>query len=186
MPEKVKTLITERLILNELVLDHAPDYQKGFADYNVIRHMNAAVPWPYSDNGVEDFLTNTILPFQGKSVWAWAIFFKEDQDNLIGSISLRISDKDNRGFWLAHPYWGHGYMTEAADAVNAHAFHHLGFEKLLLTNAKGNHRSRRVKEKTGARLVSVVPTKAVDSSYTEAEQWELLKEEWLKRQDAKP
>jgi len=178
MKKKIETLQTERLILSELTLDHQQDYQDGFADYEVIRHMNGLVPWPYPNNGAREFMEQSVLPNQGKTLWTWGLFLKQNPNSLIGTITLRKSAVDNRGFWLAQKYWGKGYMTEAAEAVNAYAFEKLGFEKLLFTNAKGNKRSRRIKEKTGSTLVKILPMDAVDPQYTEAEHWELTKESW--------
>ena len=54
----------------------------------------------------------------------------------------------------------------------------LGFDKLVFTNAVGNSRSRRIKEKTGARLVEVVPGTFVNPDFTRQEVWELTKDEW--------
>ena len=73
-------------------------------------------------------------------------------------------------------------MTEAVAPVTAYAFNDLGFDKLVFTNAKGNTRSRRIKEKTGARLVSVAPAEFVDASLTEQEIWELRREDWQRAQ----
>lgn len=41
-------------------------------------------------------------------------------------------------------------MTETTDAVTDYAFYVLGFDKLIVSNAVGNTRSRRIKEKAGA------------------------------------
>jgi len=165
-----------------VTLKDEKDFYKGFVDYEIIRHLNGRVPWPYPKTGVHDYLIRH-LPNQGKTEWMWGLFLKDHPDKLIGSISLYVSDVTNRGFWLRRQDWGHGYMTEAAEAVNKFAVEELGFEKLLFNNAKGNHRSCRIKEKTGARLVRIDPVKAVDPQYTEAEYWELTKEEWQKQHD---
>ena len=69
-------------------------------------------------------------------------------------------------------------MTEAVEPVMDYAFGPLGFESLTFANARGNHRSRRVKEKTGARMVRTEPRKYVSPDYTESEIWELTKSEW--------
>lgn len=171
---------TERLFLKPLTLEDEPAYTKGFVDYEVIRHMAVRVPWPYPKGGVKDFIETQILPFQGKTVWQWGIFLKDNPDDLIGSITLRKSNTDNRGFWLAKPYWGKGYMTEAVQPITRYAFEDLGFDILRFTNAKGNERSKRIKEKTGARFVTLKPTTSVDPQYTHSEQWELTKKEWKK------
>lgn len=178
---QVETLYTQRLILKALTLDHVADYQSGFADYEVIRHMNGRVPWPYPDDGVLTFVETEVLPHQGRTLWQWGLFLKEAPEKLIGSISLRLSDYDNRGFWLAKDYWGRGLMTEACIKVTEYAFTKLEFDVLRFTNAKGNHRSHRIKEKQGARWVKNSPMKAVDPEYTEAEHWELTKENWKKK-----
>lgn len=178
----IETLSTPRLLLKEIKAEHIADYQNGFADYDVIRHMNSRVPWPYPKTGAKDFLESTVFPHQGKTIWQWGIFQKQEPEKLIGSISLRKSDVDNRGFWLAKAYWGHGFMTEATDAATRYAFENLGFTILRFTNAKGNTRSARIKEKQGARYVKTVPLQAVDHDYREAEHWELTKDMWREQQ----
>jgi RimJ/RimL family protein N-acetyltransferase len=179
MNTTVKTLSTKRLILRQIDLSYERDYFEGFVDYEVIKHMNGRVPWPYPKNGVREFFEREIIPHQGKTIWQWGIFLKDNPDKLIGSISIRKNDEDNRGFWLAKQFWGHGYMTEASNIVTQFAFEELGFEVLHFTNARGNIRSRRIKEKAGARLVKMSPMKAVDPMYTESEHWELTKTKWL-------
>lgn len=174
----IPTFETERLLLKPISLDDVEGYEKGFVDYDVIRHLAAHVPWPYPVGGVQDFMENHLLPHQGKSKWCWGIFLRTDQKNLIGSIEIRLSTTDNRGFWLAKKYWGKGYMTEAVDPVMAYAFEELNFEKMVFTNAKGNQRSRRIKEKTGAKFIGLKSAKFTDPQYTDSEVWELTKACW--------
>jgi ribosomal-protein-alanine N-acetyltransferase len=69
-------------------------------------------------------------------------------------------------------------MTEAVVPVMDYAFAELGFKKLVFCNAVGNIRSRRVKEKTGARLVRREPASFRNPDYKEREVWELTGEEW--------
>lgn len=179
MSAPVATLKTARLILRPVGLEDAPDYEKHFVDYEVIRNLAAAVPWPYPAGGVEAFLRDVILPRQGLDRWTWGIFRKENPGALIGCVDLwRAGNPENRGFWLGRAYWGQGLMAEATDTVTDHAFTHLGFEKLVFSNAVGNLRSRRVKEKAGARLIGTRPARFVDPAFTVSETWELTKEEW--------
>jgi RimJ/RimL family protein N-acetyltransferase len=69
-------------------------------------------------------------------------------------------------------------MTEAVFPVMDYAFDVLGFERLFFSNALGNERSRRVKEKTGARFLRTEPGKFVNPLYTEREIWELTRDQW--------
>ncbi len=169
---------TKRLILKPITLDDVQAYEKGFVDYEVIRHLAAHVPWPYPKGGVHEFLAHHILPAQGKSNWCWGLFLKANSKDLIGSLEIRLSKTDNRGFWLAKQHWGKGYMSEAVEPVMTYAFEELNFEKMIFTNAKGNQRSRRIKEKTGAKFMSLKPVQFIDPQYTESEIWELTKAEW--------
>ncbi len=70
-------------------------------------------------------------------------------------------------------------MTEAVEPVMDYAFNSLEFESLVFANALGNTRSRRVKEKTGARFVDVRPVSCVDPEYTQQEVWTLSKDDWI-------
>jgi len=69
-------------------------------------------------------------------------------------------------------------MTEAVFPITDYAFDSLGFERLVFCKAAGNERSRRVKEKTGARVLRTEPAKFVNRAYTNREIWELTKDEW--------
>lgn len=174
---------TDRLILKPVTEADIPCYEKHFIDYEVIRHLASAVPWPYPENGVESWVKNVILPSQGKDRWVWGIFLQTRPAKLIGVVDLWENGKpENRGFWLGRKFWGKGIMTEAVIPITEFAFTKLGFEKLVFSNAKGNDRSRRVKEKTGAKLIRVEPMTFVDPIYNEHEIWELTKENWLKHQ----
>ncbi len=76
-------------------------------DYEIIRFLSAKVPWPYPDNGVEDFFLNEILPNQGETRWVWGIFLKEAPNELIGAVDLwQHASPENRGFWLGKKFWG--------------------------------------------------------------------------------
>jgi RimJ/RimL family protein N-acetyltransferase len=175
----IPTLETDRLLLKEVALAHIADYEKYFIDYEVVQHLSGAVPWPYPENGIESFIKNVIVPQQGKDKWVWGIFLKTNPDELIGVVDLwRDGKPENRGFWLGRKFWGNGFMTEATEKVTEYAFTELGFEKLTFSNAVGNLRSRRVKEKTGAVLIGVEPAEFVRKDYKEHEIWELTKDAW--------
>ncbi len=171
---------TSRLILKPVSITDIPAYQKYFVDFEVIRFLSSAVPWPYPENGVEYFLENLILPRQGIDRWCFGIYLQTKPDELIGCVDLwREPRPENRGFWLGRPFWGQGLMTEAVGPVTEYAFSELGFDVLYFSNALGNLASRRVKEKSGATLLGIRPASFVSSEFTEAELWELKKEKWM-------
>lgn len=170
---------TKRLILREITEADIPAYEENFIDYAVISQLTRAVPWPYPENGILNYIRTEIHAKQGKDKWVWGIVLKDKPEELIGAVELRREGKpEHRGFWLGKKFWGQGIMTEAVKPVMNYAFDVLGFEKLIFSNAAGNKRSRRIKEKTGARLIRLEPAEYVDPAYTEREVWEITKQEW--------
>ena len=184
MTEKpmIPDLEAERLFLRGLRLSDAENYQKRFAHWEIARWLNHNIPWPYPPDGAKSFIQNIVLPRQGKDCWFWGIFLKENQQDLIGCMDLRRKgNPGNRGFWLAKEHWGKGLMTEAVFRVLDFAFKELGFGKLTFDGAAENAASRRIKEKTGCRLIRTEPRKFCDPKLKEiSEIWELTKEDWLK------
>lgn len=177
----VPTLKTTRLILRAIQEKDLPSYQKNFADWDVIRNLSKVVPWPYPKDGVKQFYDSVLQPNQGKTRWSWGIFVKENFDEMIGMIEIfQLQGKENRGFWLAKNHWGKGFMSEAVIPVTDFAFRQIGFDKLRFGNAVGNDRSRRIKEKTGARRIGTRPFEFVDPSFSEIELWEITRSEWIR------
>jgi [ribosomal protein S5]-alanine N-acetyltransferase len=184
MPE-IPTFETARLLLRGVTQADAPAIQKNFNDYAVIRELASIVPWPYPADGALDFIRNHVLPAQGNGRWVWGLFLKDAPQELIGIIDLRrIGKPEHRGFWLARKHWGKGLMTEATTVITDHAFDELGFEALIFSNAVGNVRSRRIKEKSNAVLCRIEPAKFVNPDYTQHEVWELTKSAWKKHHSA--
>ena len=182
MTDPLPIFNTERLLLRGVTEADIPAYTRHFVDYRVIRHLASTVPWPYPEHGVRDYVRDLVLPVQGKDHWLWGLFLKTSPDELIGAVELwRDGTPEHRGFWLGHRFWGRGLMTEAVAPVMDHAFDVLGFDVLVFSNARGNNRSRRIKEKTGARLLRIMSGEFVDPVYTHREIWELTAAEWRAR-----
>ena len=57
------------------------------------------------------------------------------------------------GYIIHHPYWGHGYATEAARVVKEYAFGTLGLGALHANMPWNHDASRRVAEKIGMRRI---------------------------------
>jgi len=83
-------------------------------------------------------------------------------DEPIGSIGLMVGTASNLtlpptegeiGYWIAEPFWGRGYTTEAAHQLVRRAFTESGITTLWCGWFEGNDRSRRVGEKCGFRHV---------------------------------
>ncbi len=80
------------------------------------------------------------------------------RDMPVGAVELMLNgrtgmtardDECELGYWLGRPFWGRGYMTEAAAELVRRAFETLGMRAVWCGYYDGNERSRRVQEKLG-------------------------------------
>ena len=83
---------------------------------------------------------------------------EKDNNITIGSIELKLNDhtdmtdKDDEcelGYWLGKPFWGRGYMTEAAEEILRYGFENLNMSVIWCGYYDGNNKSKRVQEKLG-------------------------------------
>ena len=176
-------LETERLILRPLREDDAPAIQRHFPQWEVVRNLLSKVPWPYPADGAETNTRDTLQKMAAGEMLVWVIVLKGDAaDEPVGRIDLRpdAGDHEMRGFWLAPEHWGQGLMTEAAEAVTAHAFETLRWPWIWVTNAADNAASHRIKEKQGFELMEVTEGEFVEGRKPR-EVWRLTREAWLAR-----
>ena len=123
-------LTTKRLILRPMQLSDAAAIQRLFPRWEVVRFLDAHVPWPYPSDGALSHLCDSALPAMAEGrEWHWTLRPKPEvvpgavPDSLLGAISLMDSPDNNRGFWLAPEWRGLGLMTEACIAVTDFWFH---------------------------------------------------------------
>jgi RimJ/RimL family protein N-acetyltransferase len=85
----------------------------------------------------------------------WATVLKDEQ-KYVGCCGLRAAPKESAahlGYYLARPYWGRGFASEASTAFIDLAFTRLGLSRLLADVDEGNAVSRHILEKFGFNLV---------------------------------
>lgn len=179
-------LQTPRLVLRPVRAKDAPVIQRRFPRWEVVRWLDAKVPWPYPVDGAATHVASCLEEMARGEKSHWAIIPKSGPADLIGTIGLWPDDgvsRSQRGFWLDTEFHGKGLMSEAADRVTDYAFRKLGWSHLWLTNAQDNHASRRIKERQGARLVDLMIGQYVGGSASQMV-WLLTRENWMARQAA--
>ena len=90
--------------------------------------------------------------FRSRGFGLWSVFFKENQDDLIGFCGLRVfGDPDDvEILYGIHPsHWGQGLATEASEAVLNFGFQTCGLNKIYAGADAPNAASFRVMEKLG-------------------------------------
>jgi RimJ/RimL family protein N-acetyltransferase len=145
---------TERLLLRPGWVEDAPALFDAIADERIVRNL-ASAPWPYRLDDAEAFLATERKPDQVN----FLIFRRmPGETRLVGSIGFGRTPDGNRefGYWIARPFWGRGYATEAGRAVLKLARDSLRLPRLHSGHFLDNPASGRVLEKLGFRPTGVI------------------------------
>lgn len=138
---------TERLLLRPGWPEDAPALADAIGDKAIVSKL-ATAPWPYGIEDAEEFLR---LPRE-QSLPDFLIFARTwGSPRLVGSIRLHRDEQGEAelGFWIARPYWGLGFATEAGRAVVALADQGLRAPQLVARHFVDNPGPGRVLRKLG-------------------------------------
>ena len=149
---------TDRLLLRPGWAEDAPALARAIADEQIVRNL-ATAPWPYALKDAEAFLASPRDPVMPS-------FLITERTNgaprIVGACGLgrRPSGAVEMGYWIARPYWGKGFATEASRALIDIA-RTLKLPRLEASHFIDNPASGRVLEKLG-----FVPTGLSASRYS--------------------
>ena len=137
---------TERLLLRPGWAEDAPALARAIADEQVVRNL-ATAPWPFALQDAEAFLAAPRDP----ALPHFLIMERTDgAPRIVGACGLgrRPSGAVEMGYWIARPYWGRGFATEASQALIDIA-RTLKLPRLEASHFVDNPASGRVLEKLG-------------------------------------
>jgi len=148
------TIETERLLLREFNPEDWSAVHEYAVDPQVYRHM----PWgPNSEDETRAFVERAMARQleEPRLHFELAVTLR-GSGQLIGGCGIRAADERFRsadmGYCLRQDCWGKGLGTEAASALIAFGFEHLGVHRIWATCDTGNTRSAHVLEKSGMAL----------------------------------
>ncbi|HEV2221397.1 MAG TPA: GNAT family N-acetyltransferase [Candidatus Acidoferrales bacterium] len=183
LAQNIPTLETPRLLLRPLELADAPQIQVLFPQWEIVRYLRNAIPWPYPADGALQYVRDVALPAIARGeAWHWTLRLTIEPEQVIGFISLIKGETENRGFWMSPPWQGRGLMSEACDAVTDYWFNVLKFPVLRVPKAVANRASRRISEKQGMRVVVTEERDYVGGRFA-TEIWQITAEEWHGRRN---
>ena len=137
--------VTERLLLRPAWPEDAEALFGGIADEGVVRNL-ARAPWPYLPKHADEFVARGQDPRMPSFLMTLP---GEDGSQIIGSVGLgEYEDGVELGYWIARPFWGQGYATEAAGGVLEVA-RLLGYRTINAGHFLDNPASGRVLRKLG-------------------------------------
>ena len=145
------TLKTQRLILRPYTLDDAPELQRLIGERDVAATL-MIVPHPYEDGMAEEWIGKRQDLFDKGEIVNFAVTHRKD-GYLIGGIGFhaieREAERAEIGYWIAKPYWGNGYATEAARAVVKFGFEVMKLNRIHAAHFSNNPASGRIMRKIG-------------------------------------
>jgi RimJ/RimL family protein N-acetyltransferase len=153
-------LHTARLLLRDFRDDDLDLLHAYHTDPDVLRYLGRVEPWTGEE--IRHFLYCSRLArlHSNREQYNLAVVRVED-DILVGDCSLtRLFSSANVrgpgaamiGYAFDRRFWGHGYATEAAEALIRFAFEQLGVASVFGGCCPENIGSRRVLEKAGLRF----------------------------------
>ena len=136
---------TERLLLRPSWPEDAAELHQAIADEGIVRNL-ARAPWPYTVNDAVQFATqahDTLYP-------AFLLMLRtHGAPRIIGACGIGNYDGSAElGYWIARPYWGLGFATEASRAV-VNIAKAIGHKKLTASHFTDNLASGNVLRKLG-------------------------------------
>ena len=135
-------LVTRRLTLRPPIAFDADEIALWLANWNVAR-MLGPVPFPYHRMDAEEWIAGLADKPEG-------LVYTIHRERLIGAVGIEGGGPEPRlGYWLAEPWHGKGFMTEAARSLLAYAFETRGVEAVSSSVFVDNPASLRVQEKLG-------------------------------------
>lgn len=136
---------SERLFLRPGWPEEWAELLAAINDERVVRNL-ARAPWPYTADDARAFL---VQPSERMLPRFFITLPTADGAKLVGSVGLGLDDGEiNLGYWIARPYWGQGYASEAARAVLSQA-RALGHRRIVAHHFTDNPASGRVLAKAG-------------------------------------
>ncbi|NWK94133.1 GNAT family N-acetyltransferase [Sphingobium lactosutens] len=110
---------TPRLLLRPGWMEDAQALTQAINDGAVLRNL-ARAPSPYGLDDAEAFLA---LPQHPRLPRLLAFTRTQGAPRLVGGCGIHLDEQGvpELGYWIARPYWGLGFATEAARAVLAMA-----------------------------------------------------------------
>jgi len=135
----IPQLTTDRLWLRSFDMTDASRVHE-LLDVPDIADTTLNIAYPYPEGAAVSWIMGHEQAAADGTSWTWAITRHQD-DLLLGAIGMGVVMAHLRGtlgYWLGVPFWGQGYMSEAARRVAMFGFDDLGVHESKPRFGKGD------------------------------------------------
>jgi len=141
---------SDRLLLRPIWPEDWEGVLTGISDEGVVRNL-ARAPWPYGEQDAREFTARAIDP-----MFPRFLITRAKDAQTVGCIGIDPPPPEDGeqpgtveiGYWIARPFWGQGFATEAGRAVLRIA-QTLGYRRVVGSHFLDNPASGKVLEKLG-------------------------------------
>ncbi len=186
LPERTET---ERLLLRRLTPGDEPAMNAAITAS--LEHLRPWMPWaahePLSAVDRLAVIATWEQEWRDGGDLIYGVFLDGDYIGNSGLHRRGTTDTLEIGYWVHVDHTGHGYITEASEALTAMAFGQPGIERVDIHNDRANVPSGAVPRRLGFALAHEVAKEIVAPGETGVEQqWEVTRDEWIARAPATP
>lgn len=176
-------LHTDRLTLRPFTLADAPQVQRLVSAYEVALNT-LTIPHPYPEGGAVEWISRHDEDYEQDRIVHFAI---EASGEVVGAIGLILKGDGvgELGYWVGVPYWGRGYVSEAARAVLQYGFEERKLRRIFACYLTRNPASGRVMEKIGMTYEGTMRRHVTKwDEHCDMAFYGMLREEWLSAQSS--
>jgi ribosomal-protein-alanine N-acetyltransferase len=150
-------LATKRLTLRPYTLDDVDEMWPHVSDPMLPKQMSWTAH--QSKDETRGFVAGCIKGVGDNTGVVWTIRHDGEFVGAIGLANIRFQfaawriDRAELGYWIGIPFWGRGFMTEAAAEVVRFGFETIGLHKITVGCLDGNVASQKIIERLGFRFI---------------------------------
>lgn len=133
---------TERLTLRPVEMTEAANVAALITEN--ISYWTSRIPWPYSTDDAKSWIAGA-QPWEKLGIYL--------SNELIGTLSLPLSDDVEIGFIISENHRDKGFVTEAAKAGIEYTFNNFALNFISSSAHPENGASLRVHEKLGFKII---------------------------------
>jgi [ribosomal protein S5]-alanine N-acetyltransferase len=154
-------LESPRLTLRPLSEADADSIAALANDWDVTKYM-IVLPYPYEPKHAIEWIKRHADGLEAGREIHWGITRRGNDGSpgeLLGVIGVHLESPHHRasfGYWLGKRHWGHGFATEAAQAVVRYVFDVLRLNRLWAEHMPDNPASGRILKKIGMKQEGVL------------------------------